>query len=63
MPDATSFGNKAAYLLLSTGPWATGGWTGGAQAKPEEDPSEKGEDLDAIKKQLAELQDKLSKLK
>ena len=41
----------------------TGGWTGGAQAKPEEDPPEKGEDLDAIKKQLAELQDKLSKLK
>ena len=44
----------------------TVGWSGAmksttpSQPEPEED---QGEDLDAIKKQLAELQDKLSKLK
>ncbi|NRB19217.1 MAG: polyhydroxyalkanoate synthesis repressor PhaR [Rhodobacteraceae bacterium] len=39
-----------------------GGWSGMAQA--EEKPAPRGsEDLDDIKKQLAELQDKLSKLK
>ncbi|MEW9918910.1 polyhydroxyalkanoate synthesis repressor PhaR [Marimonas sp. MJW-29] len=46
----------------------TAGWGGGNKAKsaPEPEPEEEddqGEDLDAIKKQLAELQDKLSKLK
>ncbi len=47
----------------------TGGWRGGPMGttqpgKPtEETAPEKGEDLDAIKRQLAELQDKLSKLK
>ena len=43
----------------------TGGW--GGTATPNSDAAEpapeKGEDLDAIKQQLAELQDKLSKLK
>ncbi len=46
----------------------TGGWTGGAggtasNANATQQPKEKDEDLDAIKRQLAELQDKLSKLK
>ncbi|MEO0390792.1 MAG: polyhydroxyalkanoate synthesis repressor PhaR [Pseudomonadota bacterium] len=42
----------------------TGGWTGGTTAPtPEPATEEKGEDLDAIKAQLTELQDKLSKLK
>jgi polyhydroxyalkanoate synthesis repressor PhaR len=47
----------------------TGGWTGGSTGpkpsgpKPSEPEAEKSEDLDAIKKQLAELQDKLSKMK
>jgi len=43
----------------------TAGW-GGAMNKPAPKPEakpEQGEDLDAIKQQLAELQDKLSKLK
>jgi polyhydroxyalkanoate synthesis regulator protein len=45
----------------------TGGWAG-ATPKPEPEPektheAENSEDLDAIKKQLADLQDKLSKLK
>ena len=45
----------------------TGGWTGGgkgkkaAETKPE--PEEPTEDLEAIKRQLADLQNKLSKLK
>jgi len=37
-----------------------GGWSG--PAKEEAKPAEEGEDLDAIKQQLADLQDKLSKL-
>ncbi|NNK16998.1 MAG: polyhydroxyalkanoate synthesis repressor PhaR [Sulfitobacter sp.] len=44
----------------------TGGWGAGAKASTEPEPEqepEKGEDLDAIKQQLAELQNKLSKLK
>ncbi len=43
----------------------TGGWGGGAKStapEPQSEPAQ-NEDLDAIKKQLAELQDKLSKLK
>lgn len=42
----------------------TGGWAGGGSA-PEREPADKaadGEDLDDIKKQLAELQSKLNKL-
>ena len=44
----------------------TSGWGGSNAAKPEaaaEPAPDKGEDLDAIKQQLAELQDKLSRLK
>lgn len=42
----------------------TGGWAGAAGgAKPAEPETDKSEDLDAIKKQLAELQEKLSKMK
>ena len=42
----------------------TSGWGGTAKpAAPAEPAPEKGEDLDAIKQQLAELQEKLSKLK
>ncbi|MFK7837263.1 MAG: polyhydroxyalkanoate synthesis repressor PhaR [Sulfitobacter sp.] len=44
----------------------TGGWGGGTKpstTEPEPEVPEQGEDLDAIKQQLADLQDKLSKLK
>ncbi|MEO0937300.1 MAG: polyhydroxyalkanoate synthesis repressor PhaR [Pseudomonadota bacterium] len=43
----------------------TGGWPGAGSTMPAPEPEaeEKGEDLDAIKAQLSELQDKLSKLK
>ena len=40
----------------------TGGWTGGSTPEPEKEDSGKTEDLDDIKKQLAELQEKLSKM-
>lgn len=53
-----------AFMKAMTGGFATG-WPG--KSEPEEENTapapENGEDLDAIKKQLAELQDKLSKLK
>lgn len=53
---------QEAFLKAMTG-GLSGGWSG-----PERDPEgeasgEGGEDLDAIKKQLADLQEKLSKLK
>jgi polyhydroxyalkanoate synthesis repressor PhaR len=51
---------QEAFMKAMTGGMSAG-WTGGAQA--EEKKPEGGEDLDDIKKQLAELQDKLSKLK
>jgi len=41
----------------------TGGWTGANPGAADQPGPEKGEDLDAIKQQLADLQDKLSKLK
>jgi polyhydroxyalkanoate synthesis repressor PhaR len=43
----------------------TGGWGGTTPANPDEtaDEPEAGEDLEAIKKQLADLQQKLSKMK
>ncbi|QUJ77125.1 polyhydroxyalkanoate synthesis repressor PhaR [Sulfitobacter albidus] len=41
----------------------TGGWSGGDKPENAAKVKEGGEDLDAIKRQLAELQDKLSKLK
>ncbi len=40
----------------------TGGWSGGGSPEPETDEPGKAEDLDDIKKQLAELQEKLSKM-
>lgn len=52
---------QQAFLKAMTGGFGTSGWTGGAQSDEKADSS--GEDLDAIKKQLAELQDKLSKMK
>jgi polyhydroxyalkanoate synthesis repressor PhaR len=53
---------QEAFLKAMTGGLASGGWSGPA---PEDGgtPAEDGENLDDIKKQLAELQDKLSKLK
>ncbi|CUH81212.1 polyhydroxyalkanoate synthesis repressor PhaR [Tritonibacter multivorans] len=53
---------QEAFLKAMTGGFS-GGWpgsTGGASGA--RDGGEEGEDLDSIKKQLAELQDKLSKL-
>ncbi|MEC7258093.1 MAG: polyhydroxyalkanoate synthesis repressor PhaR [Pseudomonadota bacterium] len=41
----------------------TGGWTGSSGPEPEKDGDSDDGDLDAIKKQLADLQAKLSKLK
>ena len=54
---------QKAFMQAMTGGLATGtGWP--AQDDAEDTGGEaEGEDLDAIKKQLAELQDKLSKLK
>ena len=40
----------------------TGGWAKSTAPEPPKQQAEQGDDLDAIKKQLAELQDKLSKL-
>ncbi|MEX0304086.1 MAG: polyhydroxyalkanoate synthesis repressor PhaR [Leisingera sp.] len=51
---------QEAFLKAMTGGFGAAGWTGGTQ---EEEKSEGGEDLDDIKKQLAELQEKLSKMK
>lgn len=53
---------QQAFLKAMTGGFGSAGWTGGAP-QAEKDDSSGGEDLNAIKKQLAELQDKLSKLK
>jgi polyhydroxyalkanoate synthesis repressor PhaR len=54
---------QKAFMNAMTGGLASGaGWSAPAKDDDEAEP-EKGEDLDAIKKQLAELQDKLSKLK
>ncbi|MFY0309467.1 polyhydroxyalkanoate synthesis repressor PhaR [Leisingera sp. D0M16] len=52
---------QEAFLKAMTGGFGTAGWSGGAQ---EDEKSESGgEDLDDIKKQLAALQEKLSKMK
>jgi polyhydroxyalkanoate synthesis repressor PhaR len=50
---------QEAFLKAMTGGFS-GGWPGAGGGARDE--SEEGEDLDSIKKQLAELQDKLSKL-
>lgn len=52
---------QEAFMKAMTG---GAGWPiGGTQPEPAEAPAQSSEDLDAIKRQLAELQDKLSKLK
>lgn len=51
---------QEAFMKAMTGGWGGGNKPAEAQSEPA---AEKGEDLDAIKQQLAELQDKLSKLK
>lgn len=52
---------QEAFLKAMTGGFGAAGWSGGAQ---EDEKSESGgEDLDDIKKQLAALQEKLSKMK
>ena len=52
---------QEAFLKAMTGGFGSAGWTGGG--REEEKPESGGEDLDDIKKQLAELQEKLSKMK
>ena len=54
---------QQAFLKAMTGGMA-GAWKGDTQTEEakENAPAGKGEDLDAIKQQLTELQDKLSKL-
>ncbi|KIC51398.1 polyhydroxyalkanoate synthesis repressor PhaR [Tateyamaria sp. ANG-S1] len=51
---------QEAFMKAMTGGLGTG-W-GASSPEPDPDEKDSGEDLDAIKKQLAELQDKLSKL-
>ncbi len=54
---------QEAFLKAMTG-GLSGNWSGPSRDEPETDEAEPaGEDLEAIKKQLAELQEKLSKLK
>jgi len=53
---------QEAFLKAMTGGWVGGG-AGTTAPSPEPSSAEPAEDLDAIKKQLADLQDKLSKLK
>lgn len=53
---------QEAFMKAMTGGWGAGGKSTTPAAEPKEEPDQ-SEDLDAIKKQLAELQDKLSKLK
>jgi hypothetical protein len=56
---------QKAFMKAMTGGLAGGsGWNPAPDAEGEEkEGGEKGEDLDAIKQQLSDLQDKLSKLK
>ena len=57
---------QQAFLKAMTGGMAggmPGGWSGSAQENQQPKGEESSEDLDDIKKQLAELQTKLSKLK
>ncbi|MCV3270423.1 polyhydroxyalkanoate synthesis repressor PhaR [Roseobacter sinensis] len=53
---------KAFLKAMTGGLGTTSGWSA-PDAEDEDAGGESGEDLDAIKKQLADLQDKLSKLK
>ncbi len=52
---------QEAFFKAMTGGWASGGPAEASESKSEAD-SGKGEDLDEIKKQLADLQQKLSKM-
>jgi len=52
---------QKAFLKAMTG-GIPGGWSGPAPDVTQDDASKSGEDLDEIKKQLADLQEKLSKL-
>jgi len=53
---------QQAFMKAMTGNWS-GGIAPEAPSATKADAPDQGEDLDAIKRQLAELQDKLSKLK
>lgn len=54
---------QKAFLKAMTGGIGTKGWSAGAESTdPEPEPATETEDLDAIKRQLADLQKKLSKL-
>ena len=53
---------QKAFMKAMTG-GMTGQWTDAAASGTAPEAEEKSDDLDAIKKQLAELQDKLSKIK
>ncbi|MEQ6202591.1 polyhydroxyalkanoate synthesis repressor PhaR [Sulfitobacter sp. HNIBRBA2951] len=53
---------QEAFIKAMTGGVA-GGWPGAKPAEPAAEAAQSTEDLDAIKRQLAELQEKLSKLK
>lgn len=53
---------QKAFMQAMTGGLGTAGWSA-PEAEGPAGEAESGEDLDAIKKQLTELQDKLSKLK
>lgn len=52
---------QKAFMKAMTG--GGSGWTGKEEKEAESPEAQQGEDLDAIKKQLAELQEKLSKLR
>ncbi|MEM9577044.1 MAG: polyhydroxyalkanoate synthesis repressor PhaR [Pseudomonadota bacterium] len=54
---------KAFMQAMTGGLSGNAAWPAAAEATEEQADSEKGEDLDAIKQQLSDLQDKLSKLK
>ena len=54
---------KAFIKAMTGGLGGPSGWTSQDEKEAEVPEAEQGEDLDAIKKQLSELQDKLSKLK
>ncbi|MEP1930207.1 MAG: hypothetical protein ABJJ37_02910, partial [Roseibium sp.] len=53
---------QKAFMKAMTG-GMTGQWTDTASSDTASEAEENSDDLDAIKKQLAELQDKLSKIK
>jgi hypothetical protein len=55
---------QKAFMKAMTGGLAGGsGWNTPDEADEDDAAGDKGEDLNAIKKQLSELQDRLSKLK